>query len=129
MNFDDKNIRQKIISDKFKSEIIKIRTKTINDISVKIKNEYFKTDGNYENLLMIIEIIKKLKLNIKKSIRTLNEFKGLKYRQQIIFSNQYLKIINDSKSTSYASSESLLKNLKKFIGLLVEYQKRMIVFL
>ena len=104
LNFDDKNIRRKIISNKYKSEIIKIRTKTINDISLKIKNEYFKTDGNYENLLMIIEIIKKLKLNIKKSINTLNEFKGLKYRQQIIFSNQNLKIINDSKSTSYASS-------------------------
>lgn len=113
LNFDDKNIRQKIISNKYKSEIIKIRTKTTNDISLKIKNEYFKTDGNYENLLMIIEIIKKLKLNIKKSISTLNKFKGLKYRQQIIFSNQNLKIINDSKSTSYASSESLLKNFKK----------------
>ena len=113
LNFDDKNIRQKIISNKYKSQIIKIKTKTINNISVKIKNEYFKTDGNYENLLMIIEIIKKLKLNLKKSISTLNEFKGLKYRQQIIFSNQNLKIINDSKSTSYASSESLLKNLKK----------------
>ena len=62
---------------------------------------------------MIIEIIKKLKLNLKKSINTLNRFKGLKYRQQIIFSNQNLKIINDSKSTSYASSESLLKNFKK----------------
>ena len=113
LNFDDKNIRRQIISNKYKSEIIKIKTKTINDVSLKIKNEYFKTDGNYENLLMIIEIIKKLKLNLKKSISTLNEFKGLKYRQQIIFSNQNLKIINDSKSTSYASSESLLKNLKK----------------
>ena len=113
LNFEDKNIRRQIISNKYKSEIIKIKTKTVNDISLKIKNEYFKTDGNYENLLMIIEIIKKLKLNIKKSINTLNEFKGLKYRQQIIFSNQNLKIINDSKSTSYASSESLLKNFKK----------------
>ena len=113
LNFDDKNIRRQIISNKYKSEIIKIKTKTINDISLKIKNEYFKTDGNYENLLMIIEIIKKLKLNLKKSISTLNKFKGLKYRQQIIFSNMILMIINDSKSTSYASSESLLKNFKK----------------
>ncbi|WP_440930207.1 UDP-N-acetylmuramoyl-L-alanine--D-glutamate ligase [Candidatus Pelagibacter sp.] len=113
LNFDDKNIRRQMISNKYKSEIIKIKTKTINDISLKIKNEYFKSDGNYENLLMIIEIIKKLKLNLKKSITTLNEFKGLKYRQQIIFSNKNLKIINDSKSTSYASSESLLKNFKK----------------
>jgi UDP-N-acetylmuramoylalanine--D-glutamate ligase len=40
----------------------------------------------------------------------LNNFKGLKYRQQIIFDNKNLTIINDSKSTSFASSESILKN-------------------
>jgi UDP-N-acetylmuramoylalanine--D-glutamate ligase len=34
----------------------------------------------------------------------------LKYRQQIIFDNKNLTIINDSKSTSLASSENMLKN-------------------
>jgi UDP-N-acetylmuramoylalanine--D-glutamate ligase len=34
----------------------------------------------------------------------------LKYRQQIIFDNKNLTIINDSKSTSLASSENILKN-------------------
>ena len=47
----------------------------------------------------------------KNLLRTLNKFKGLKYRQQILFENKYLTIINDSKSTSFASSENLLKNL------------------
>ena len=31
-------------------------------------------------------------------IKTLNNYKGLKYRQQIIFENKNLIIINDSKS-------------------------------
>ena len=51
------------------------------------------------------------KLNLKNSllIKTIQNFKGLKYRQQIIFKKKYLTIINDSKSTSFSSSIGLLK--------------------
>ena len=44
-------------------------------------------------------------------IKTINNFKGLDYRQQIIFYKKNLTIINDSKSTSFASSENVLQNL------------------
>ena len=44
--------------------------------------------------------------------------KLLKYRQQIIYENKNLTIINDSKSTSFASSENLLKNLKNVYWIL-----------
>ena len=47
-------------------------------------------------------------------LNTLKNFKGLNYRQQIVFDSKNLQIINDSKSTSYASSESLLK---KFLNI------------
>ena len=57
-------------------------------------------------------------MNIKKLIKTLNRFKGLKYRQQTIYENKNLTIINDSKSTSFASSENLLKNLKNVYWIL-----------
>ena len=59
-----------------------------------------------------MQISETLNLNNKTLIKTLNRFKGLKYRQQIIYENKNLTIINDSKSTSFASSENLLKNLK-----------------
>ena len=42
-------------------------------------------------------------------IETIQKFKGLKYRQQIIFKKKYLTIINDSKSTSFSSSIGALK--------------------
>ena len=42
-------------------------------------------------------------------MKTLKKFKGLKYRQQIIFNKKNLTIINDSKSTSFASSTGVLK--------------------
>ena len=54
------------------------------------------------------DLIKK-KLN-SKILKTINKFKGLKYRQQIILKKKNLIVINDSKSTSFASSIGILKN-------------------
>ena len=57
----------------------------------------------------IFYIANYLKLNQKKLFYTLENFKGLDYRQQIVYDSKNLQIINDSKATSYASSESLIK--------------------
>ena len=46
-------------------------------------------------------------------IKTINKFKGLKFRQQIIFKSKKFTLINDSKATSYSSSLDVLKSLKK----------------
>ena len=51
-------------------------------------------------------------------MKILKKFKGLNYRQQIIHNNKNIKIINDSKSTSFASTESLLKDLKNVYWIL-----------
>ena len=40
----------------------------------------------------------------------MNSFRGLKFRQQIIYENKNLSIVNDSKSTSFSSSVNLLKS-------------------
>ena len=69
------------------------------------------TEGNKENLSFIIEITKKLKIKKKDLLKTVNNFKGLKYRQQIIFRSKELTIINDSKATSFSSSVSILKSM------------------
>jgi len=44
-------------------------------------------------------------------IKTLKRFKGLKYRQEIIYQSKKLTIINDSKATTFSSTVSLLKSL------------------
>ena len=77
----------------------------------EIDNQYFATEGNKENLSFVLAIAEKLKLDKKKLFKILKNFKGLNYRQQIIFQRKNLTIINDSKSTSYSSSVSLLKSL------------------
>ena len=111
VNKNDSLITKKIDNNNLNQKIIKIDSKKSNKIYNQIKNKYFLSSGNKENLSFVLKILKIFKLNNKILLKTLNKFKGLKYRQQIIFKNKNLTIINDSKSTSFASSENLLKNL------------------
>ena len=114
----DQLINKKIRKNKFKPKIYKVDTLKMNKLSNQLNNKYFISDGNKENLSFILKIASNLKLNKTKLFKTLNNFKGLKYRQQIIFNNKNLTIINDSKSTSFASSESILKNFNDIYWIL-----------
>ena len=78
-------------------------------IFTKLKNKYFLTEANKENLSFVLSIAEKLRLNKKLTFRTVKKFKGLKYRQQIIYKKSKFLIINDSKSTSFSSSIGILK--------------------
>ena len=104
-------IKRELESKKFLPKIIKIEKKIDNILLKKINNQYFNSDGNKENLKFIFEVAKKLKLQKDCLIKTLKKFKGLKYRQEIIFESDKLTIINDSKATTFSSSVSLLKSL------------------
>ena len=107
---DDSLINRELRLNKFKSKIIKVNTNKNDKFFKEINNEYFLTKTNKENLLFVLEISRKLKLKKNLLIKAVQNFKGLKYRQQIIFKKKYLTIINDSKSTSFSSSVGLLKS-------------------
>ena len=102
-------ISKQLKKNNFKSKIIKVDTKKIENYLKDCDNKFFSTEHNKENLSFIIEISKRLKLNKIFLKKTIQKFKGLQYRQQIIFKNKYLTIINDSKSTSFSSSIGVLK--------------------
>ena len=102
-------IKKKLISYNFLSKVIKVDPVKVQKKINQVKNSYFKSDGNQENLSFIFYICNYLKLSQKKLFYTLVKFKGLDYRQQIVYDSKNLQIINDSKATSYASSESLIK--------------------
>jgi UDP-N-acetylmuramoylalanine--D-glutamate ligase len=104
-------LKKEIDSNKIFSKIINVDNKIEKNLFRKINNPYFMTDSNKQNLSFIIEISKKLRLSKKKLLNTLNKFKGLSYRQEIIYRSKKLTIINDSKATSYSSTISLLKSL------------------
>ena len=111
LNNENSYIKKKLKSINFLSKIIKIKKNIDNVFLKKIDNQYFNTEGNKENLKFILEVAKILKLKKNPLIKTLKKFKGLKYRQEIIFQSKKLTIINDSKATTFSSSVSLLKSL------------------
>ena len=103
-------INKELKSSQLKSKIIKINTIKKNFPLKNIKNDFFLTETNKENLIFVLAISKRLNLNIKKIKKTINKFRGLRYRQQIIIKKKNLIIINDSKSTSFSSSKSILQS-------------------
>ena len=114
----DKNINEFLKKNTFKSKIIKVNTRLNNKYLLNFKNSYFLSTSNKENLLFVLEIIKRYRINKRLLIRTITNFKGLKYRQQTIYNKKNLKIINDSKSTSYSSSIEILKTSNNIYWLL-----------
>ena len=106
---DDLLIKKKLVSNKLNSKIIRVDTGEANSFLKEINNDYFLSEANKENLSFILEISKKFKLKKNLLKKTIKKFKGLKFRQQIIYKKKYLTIINDSKSTSFSSSVDILK--------------------
>ena len=114
----DVNVNKFLKKNSFKSKIIKVNTKLDKKYLLNFKNNYFLSASNKENLLFVLEIIKRFKINKKLLIETISNFKGLRYRQQIIYNKKDIKIINDSKSTSYSSSIEMLKTSNNIYWLL-----------
>ena len=111
LNISNHYIKKQLVINKFLPKIIKINKYVELKVLRKINNPYFMTDGNKENLSFIFEIIKILKIKKENVFKVLNRFKGLEYRQEIIFQSKQLTIINDSKATSFSSSVSILKSM------------------
>ena len=107
---DNTYLKNLVIKTNIKPKIIFVDINKIDKLKNDILNPYFKNLSNIQNLSFIFEIAKKLSLNRKKILKTLNSFRGLKFRQQIIYKNKNLLVINDSKSTSFSSSINLLKS-------------------
>ena len=112
LNIKNFYIKKELESKNYLPKVIKIKKNIDNIFLKKINNKYFNTTGNKENLKFILEVAKILNLKKGLLVKTLKKFKGLKYRQEIIFQSNKLTIINDSKATTFSSSVSLLKSLK-----------------
>ena len=101
-----------------KSKIIKVNHIKNKKYFRQINNVYFNNFGNKKNLSFVLSIAKVLKLNLKTVIKIANKFKGLDYRQQIIYKSKKLLIINDSKSTSFSSTVPLLESYENIYWIL-----------
>ena len=99
-----------------KSKIIKINYNKVDFFKKNISNDYLLDKNNLNNIHFIYKISKIFKISNYKIFNSLNLFKGLKFRKQIIYNKFNLKIINDSKSTSFSSTTGLYLVMKIFIG-------------
>ena len=61
----------------------------------------FKLLNNLKNIHFVYKISKQLKISDEKIFKSLNLFKALKFRKEIVYNKFNLMIINDSKSTSF----------------------------
>lgn len=113
VNDKDQYLKKIIKKNKILSKVNFVNLKIINKLKKKIHNSYFLTKGNKENLSFIFTISTQLKLKKKIIFHVINKFKGLKFRQEIIYKNKNFTYINDSKATSFASSINIIKSLQK----------------
>ena len=114
----DHYIEREIKFKNFNTKIIKVGNQQTIKFLKKLNNNYFSNNANIENLSFVIAISKKLGCNFNSIKKAVSKFKGLKFRQQVIFKSKNLTIINDSKSTSFSSTISLLKTKKNIFWLL-----------
>ena len=103
---------------RFNGKIIKVNNHIDKDLLNLFNNRYFLSNSNKENLCFVITIAKIFKIKKTNLINTVNRFKGLDYRQQIVFNRKDILVINDSKSTSYSASIEMLKVKKKIYWLI-----------
>ncbi len=118
INKHNRFIKNEIKRNNYKSKIVKVNAKLKKNFIDNCHNEYFLSSSNKENLSFVIEIAKKFKIKKNNLLKTIQSFKGLNYRQQVIFKNKNISIINDSKSTSYSSSIEMLKKDNKIYWLI-----------
>ncbi len=115
---ENKFLNELVKKKRVKSKVIKIDYFKYKKYFKQINNIYFKNSSNKKNLSFIFNIAKILNINFKTVIYTANKFKGLNFRQQIIYRSRKLLIINDSKSTSFSSTIPLLESYKNIYWIL-----------
>ena len=117
INKNDNKIMSHIKKNNYQGKIIFVDTFLDDKLLKSFKNDNFLSETNIENLSFVIKLSKILRVSNKNLFQAVKNFKGLKYRQQIIFNSKSLLIINDSKSTSYSSSIKILREKKNIYWL------------
>ena len=105
-------INRFILNKNIKSKIIKVNYNKANFFKKNINNDYLLDKNNLNNIHFVYKISKIFGISNNKIFKSLNSFKGLKFRKQIVYNKFNLKIINDSKSTTFSSTNGLLSTYK-----------------
>ena len=102
----------------FKGKLIFVSEKKYKSVKKKIKNIYLKSKINDENMSFVYQLAKKLNINDKSFIKSVNFFKGLEHRHEIFLKKKGIKFINDSKATSFEATKHALMSNKNIYWIL-----------
>ena len=108
----NQKLKKIFIKKNFSSKLIIPNYKKFKKIKFKIKNDYLNFNINDENLSFIYSFSKLLKIKVKTFISAMSTFKGLPHRFEIFLKKKNITFINDSKATSFRSTQSAISDLK-----------------
>ena len=117
--FLDKDLKHIFIKKRYLSKLVSLKIRDYKKIRFKINNIYLRSKANDENMNFVYTLAKKLKVNDKSFIKSMNSFVGLPHRYEIFLKKKGITFINDSKATSLQSSKFALassKNIYWIVG-------------
>ena len=116
--FTNKKLKTIFKKRNFKSQLIVPNITSYIKIKKKIKNNYFKSSINDENMSFVYALSKLLKIKQKNFIKAVGSFVGLPHRYEIFYKKKDIVFINDSKATSFESTKYALLNSKNIYWIL-----------
>ena len=103
---------------KFSSRLIIPKKKDYTKIKSKIINKYLISDINDENMSFVFAFAKLLGIKERRLISSINSFKGLPHRFELFLKKNDITFINDSKATSFKSSQLALSSINNIYWIL-----------
>ncbi len=110
---DNEAIKNILKVKRVKSKIIFLKKNKYLYLKKKIQNNYFKKFISFQNVEFIVELSKFFNLKTKNILNSINNFKPLNFRHELIHDSKLVKVINDSKSTSLSSTTPFLETKEK----------------
>ena len=108
----NKNLKKKFIKKNFSGKLLIPKIKYYKSIKNKIKNDYLTSNINEENMSFVYTLSTLLKISEKSFLNSMRSFKGLPHRFEIFLKKGNITFINNSKATSFTSTEPALYSLK-----------------
>tara|TARA_B100001248_G_scaffold262080_1_gene255980 strand:- start:1162 stop:2439 length:1278 start_codon:yes stop_codon:yes gene_type:complete len=120
----NKNFKRIFNKKKFLSRLIVNKKTDYFKLKHKIKNGYLTSIINDENMSFVYRFAKLLKITDKSFIDSMTSFKGLAHRFEIFLKKGKTIFINDSKATSFKSTQYALSSLKNIYWILGGLEKK-----
>ena len=120
----NKKLKKYFFKKRYLSKLIIPKFEDYKKIKYQIKNNYLISKINDENMSFVYTFSKLLKIRKKSFINTMQTFKGLPHRFEVFLKKKNVTFIDDSKATSFTSSELALSSLKNIYWIVGGLPKR-----